>query len=58
MDFKKIVALVKDSIDPKIIKIFLIVTGVFLLLIILLLLNTKTTGNNSANNFETLEKNL
>ena len=57
MDFKKIVSLVKDSIDPKIVKIFVIVIAIFFLLIIFLLFNTKS-GNNSANNLETLEKNL
>ena len=58
MDFKKIVTLVKESIDPKIIKVFIVVIAVFLLLIVLLLLNTNPAGNNTANNFQTLEKNL
>lgn len=58
MDLKKIISLIKDSIDPKIIKIFIVVIAVFFLLIIFLLFNSSNSINKGANNFQNLEKNL
>ena len=58
MDFKKMVGLVKESIDPKIIRMFIVLIAMFLLIIVLLLLNTTTKVKTTANTLEALEKNL
>ena len=49
MDFKKMVGLVKESIDPKIIRMFIVLIAMFLLIIVLLLLNTTTKVKTTAN---------
>ena len=58
MDFKKMVGLVKESIDPKIIRMFIVLIAMFLLIIVLLLLNTNNRVKTTANTLEALEKNL